>query len=266
VFVDPDGSVRTRQSKRAYDPFEQTMDQLLLAESFARLDLEDHMGLRRWVMEHGALDRAGFWGDPSPNYPPRTQRQVVDRHEDIAAEQSTVRRLLSTLAALSEHRLDGRWDTPGNVAAGDGFNLPGGVAGTPGDDRASGSTWAEVVEQSRQVLTPYVANAVERTFLIEGDEQETVHGRRTVLVPREWRIWGSILAPISLQLFESLRRITEGEPGAAVCRECGEPFLRNDARRRLFCNEAHRHRYTQRRRRRRLAQERSVDAPADTPA
>jgi len=54
-------------------------------------------------------------------------------------------------------------------------------------------------------------------------------------------------------LFESLRRISEGLPGAAVCRECGQPFLIIDARRRHFCNDRDRYRFTQRERRRRLA-------------
>ncbi len=36
-------------------------------------------------------------------------------------------------------------------------------------------------------------------------------------------IWGSILAPIYLQLLEGLRRVSEGKPGATWCRECGQP-------------------------------------------
>jgi hypothetical protein len=71
-----------------------------------------------------------------------------------------------------------------------------------------------------------------------------------------------VLAPIYLQLFEALRRITEGEPGAAICRECGRPFLVLDARRRFFCNERERTRWAQRDRRRRLGQLRD-DEPDD---
>ena len=83
-----------------------------------------------------------------------------------------------------------------------------------------------------------------------------------MLVPREARIWQSILAPIYLQLFEALRRVTEGEPGAATCRECGQPFLVLDARRRFFCNDRERFRFSQRQRRRRLAAEPASEDPA----
>ena len=73
-----------------------------------------------------------------------------------------------------------------------------------------------------------------------------------MLVPREERIWQSVFAPIYLQLFEALRRITEGEMGAAICRECDRPFVVLDARRRFFCNDRERYRHAQRERRRRL--------------
>jgi len=69
---------------------------------------------------------------------------------------------------------------------------------------------------------------------------------------REDRVWMSILAPIYLQLFEALRRISEGEPGAAICRECGRPFVVLDARRRFFCNERERFRYSKREQRKRI--------------
>jgi hypothetical protein len=70
-------------------------------------------------------------------------------------------------------------------------------------------------------------------------------------VPKEWRRWTSVLAPIYLQLFEALRRISEGEPGATICHECGRSFLVLDARRRFFCNERERYRYAKRQQRRR---------------
>jgi hypothetical protein len=49
-----------------------------------------------------------------------------------------------------------------------------------------------------------------------------------------------------------LRRITEGEPGAAICRECGQPFLVLDARRRFFCNAREQFRHSKRGQRQRL--------------
>jgi hypothetical protein len=70
----------------------------------------------------------------------------------------------------------------------------------------------------------------------------------------ERRRWGSILAPIYLQLLEALRRVSEGQSGAGSCRECGEPFLTLDARRSSFCTDRHRLRFAQRARRQRLAE------------
>lgn len=124
-----------------------------------------------------------------------------------------------------------------------------------------GSTWESSIELERLLIAPYVAQAVERRFTIEPEPTSIDGVTRTVLVPREERIWQSVLAPIYLQLFEALRRITEGEPGAATCRECKRPFLVLDARRRFFCNERERFRYAKRQQRRRLtAQEPETDS------
>lgn len=46
---------------------------------------------------------------------------------------------------------------------------------------------------------------------------------------RERRTWDSLLAPVYVQLLDGLRRITEGQRGAAFCKECGNPFLVLDA-------------------------------------
>jgi hypothetical protein len=81
-----------------------------------------------------------------------------------------------------------------------------------------GGTWASMLEVERRLIEPYVAAAVERRFRIK---LVTGGDRGIVFMPREDRLWVSILAPIHLQLFEALRRITEGEPGAAICHECG---------------------------------------------
>jgi hypothetical protein len=67
------------------------------------------------------------------------------------------------------------------------------------------------------------------------------------------RHWRSLLAPVYLQLFEAVRRVSEGKSGAALCRECGQPFLTLDARRTSFCNDRERFRFSQRSRRERLA-------------
>ncbi len=115
-----------------------------------------------------------------------------------------------------------------------------------------GSTWESMLEVERMLIEPYVARAVERRFHI-GLEPRQEDGR-PVFVPKEDRVWVSVLAPIYLQLFEALRRITEGEPGAAICRECGRPFVVLDARRRFFCNERERFRHSKREQRRRVSE------------
>ena len=78
----------------------------------------------------------------------------------------------------------------------------------------------------------------------------------------ERRWWSSLLAPVYLQLLEGLRRVTEGQRGAGLCRECGQPFLTLDARRSSFCTDRERFRFSQRERRKRLGA--TVSAPGQT--
>jgi hypothetical protein len=118
--------------------------------------------------------------------------------------------------------------------------------------RILGTTWGLAVALERLLIAPYVASAVERRFTMTFEPHDVDGSTRAVLVPREERVWQSILAPIYLQLFEALRRITEGEPGAAICRECGRPFVVLDARRRFFCNARERFRHAKREQRSRL--------------
>ena len=73
------------------------------------------------------------------------------------------------------------------------------------------------------------------------------------LVVHERRWSSSLLAPVYLQLLEGLRRVTEGQRGAGLCRECGQPFLTLDARRSSFCTDRERFRFSQRERRKRLS-------------
>jgi hypothetical protein len=108
-----------------------------------------------------------------------------------------------------------------------------------------------MLDVERMLIEPCLARAVERRFHIGLEPRE--EDGRPVFVPKEDRVWLSVLAPIYLQPFESLRRITEGEPGAASCRQCGRPFLVPDARRRFFCNERERFRHSKREQRRRMA-------------
>ncbi len=64
---------------------------------------------------------------------------------------------------------------------------------------------------------------------------------------------GPTARPVYLQLLEGLRKVTEGQRGAAHCRECGQPILTLLARRSSFCTERERFRFSQRDRQKRLS-------------
>ncbi len=96
--------LRGRLSEVTVDPFEWTEDRLLLAESFARLDLEDRDTAKAWFTRHGVVDRAGFVGPPSevPSSQPlhewlegRDPRTIADHRRDIEAEQANIVRALA---------------------------------------------------------------------------------------------------------------------------------------------------------------------------
>ncbi len=330
VTYHPAGSsYRGALSGDTRDPFEWSSDRLLVAESFARLRLDDPRACERWFLDHGVIDefgRAELVVELGEVAGLDHRAPIGDSVEGIDEEQRSVSWHLATLARLSESRADKQWDPAwGHVVldgAGEGLIVGGPHAGRrvspahnwtgdqsekdPGrgafyeeqaplhaategwprvmliesrwqhvrvlpadrrrfseveeaEARASelGSSWDEMVKLERLILEPRVQRAVERRFTTELVPSATSSGTRHVLVPRELQIWRSILEPIYLQLFEAVRRITEGEPGAAVCRECGNPFLVLDARRRFFCNDRERFRHAQRERRRRLRSTRS---------
>ena len=338
VAYDHHGFLRGRLSDRTVDPFDWTADRLLLAESFARLDLSHRPTAKPWFVQHGVVDRAVF-GVSFAELPEddwlwtRRPDELADHRSDIEAEQGNVVWHLAALARLSEGRSTKEWDPESGrlvIEGPEGDLVVGGpdagsirasassielLRGSSADNpelqrkadayarllratadwpvvavgepawfaewfqsdrgpsvvlpedprekaKVLGSTWDQTVDLERLLIAPYVARAVERRFSIEFERRDADGGARSVLVPREARIWQSILAPIYLQLFEALRRITEGEPGAATCRECGQPFLVLDARRRFFCNDRERFRYSQRQRRRRLASEPTSANPA----
>jgi hypothetical protein len=307
-----------RHVGRDADPFAWTTDQLLLAESFARLDLADPHAASGWFGQHGMIDRHRLhrlrMGRPPVPLVPREGWDVGDPLDLVATLQETVRWLLVTLVRLSEHRLDRGWDpTWGRVvlegvpqglilgAPYTGEHLPLGLSedelrsghfddllairdavadwprvflgGGLGQDVAIvsderepilvfelgrqtetlGTTWRDSVELVRILLEPRLEHAVERRFATEYEVRDVDGDVREVLMPREMRVWTSIIDPIYVQAFDALRRITEGQPGAATCRECGEHFLVLDARRRFFCNERERTRHAHRERRQRLA-------------
>ena len=329
----PEDFLMGRLSPRTIDPFDWTSERLLLAESFARLDLTRPDLVRDWCAAHGVVDVWDYLGHgtsiPDSSWMSGHGERFADHARDIASEQANVTWHLATLVRLSERRrtrdwdpafgqlvLDGgdngdlivggpdagvtpgirprelddrdlteeehlaiaetarrvrkatadwpvvrvsddawsaSWDAPGESLGGDLPDLPEEKA------RVVGTTWDGTVQLERLLLGPYVTRAVERRFTLVVEAQDVDGEARRVLVPREERGWRSILAPIHLQLLEALRRITEGEPGAAICRECGRPFLVLDARRRFFCNARQRFRNAQRERRRRLREEGADD-------
>jgi hypothetical protein len=329
-----DGFIHGRFSKSTVDPFDWTTERLLLAESFARLDLTDRRAVKAWWLSHGTLDPFDFFGGdakaPDDNWAlERPEGAFAEHRREVADEQGNVRWHLATLVHLSEHREDKVWDAAWGEVVLNGpdmrylvggdhagvevwspFSLelarkhpdvprhlgsldeqvallpeiarrptvsvrplgyygylddvpPVGRKAGAEDFRTLGSTWESALNLERRLMEPYVAHAVERRFSIE--LQPRSDDGRSVFVAREAREWLSALAPIYLQLFEALRRISEGEPGGAVCRECGQPFLVLDARRRFFCNDRERFRFSQRERRRRLATE-SDEANAEADA
>jgi hypothetical protein len=314
---------------RTVDPFDWTADRLLLAESFARLDLGDRAATKQWFIQHGAVDGVDFNGGagelPDDNWlEDRGPLDLADHLGDVHHEQDNVSWHLTALARLSAGRSNWEWDPSWGrlvIDSPDGDFIVGGPNGgaklmsgtlmdylganpSPGQElvreldkqatlraatdawpiirvgpaawfgywrqvhgpsglrmneetiekaKVLGSTWDEAVELERLLISPYVAQAAERRFTIEREQRDVDGATRSVVVTREERIWQSILAPIYLQLLEALRRITEDEPGAATCRECGRPFLVLDARRRFFCNDRERSRFSQRERRKRIA-------------
>jgi hypothetical protein len=348
VTYDPESNfVRARLSEQEADPFDWTADRLLLAESFARLDLLDVGAVLPWFEGHGFVDRFDFFGG-SAEVPDsawlatRRPDELADQYDEVAQEQDNVAWHLATLARLSERRRTMEWDPNWGrlliggpdtrlivggpdagaelmsrewvddprhskhpelarierrfveeqdrlFAAVDGWPVvgvsepgwfghwrpkprateyslrerardKGNVVGGIWDHRARvlGSTWDQTVELERTLIVPYVTLAVERQFSVEREWRDVAGVMRSVLVPRDKRAWQSVLAPIYLQLFEALRRITEGEPGGAICRECGRPFLVLDARRRFFCNERERYRHAKREQRKRLSAQDSI--------
>jgi hypothetical protein len=109
-----------------------------------------------------------------------------------------------------------------------------------------------LLEVARRLLEPYVQQT-RVTGLALGPLQAGDGPAAAPFEVIEERIWRSALLPIQLQLLEAYRRVTEGQPGASQCRECGEVILALDPRRTAFCNDRERFRFSQRERRKRLA-------------
>ena len=142
-----------------------------------------------------------------------------------------------------------------------GYDITAPPSGRHATGRLS-SDWWGLVELERRLVSPYVRRASERIVEIRraGYQREITRDSERLsedfpapLMVHERRWWDSLLAPVYLQLLEGLVRVTEGQRGAAICRECGNPFLTLDARRSSFCTDRERYRYGQRMHRRRLS-------------
>jgi hypothetical protein len=339
----PERVERTRYGYRAdlssttRDPFDWTSDRLLLAESFARLDLLDRAACRDWFEANGMVDHHWLMGLRTDigrlGRVPDVETWVADDELAIGLEQHAVRWHLALLTLLSETRASKDWDPGwGHVVldeAADGLIIGGPHAGqrvtsalrwesdreawaadperralydeqvtlhaategwsrvlvydslwrdprplTPAGRDVSvvreaearadvlGTTWDEAIELLRLTVEPRVQRAVQLDFTIRSVPQRLDGIERQVLEGIEVRAWRSILHPIYLQLFEALRRISEGRPGATVCRECGRTILILDERRQSFCNGRERYRHAQRERRRRLSERKAASGPA----
>lgn len=212
---------------------------LLLAEAFARLDLSRPNTVRHWTMAFGAVlvdwvysPKGGEIYDDDGEYDPNWNVRQVSKAE-ILEEQRSVRRQLQQLHGLSASRPNGgstvRYDVMGNKVSPALF----------------ARLWEGAIATSADLMRDRIDAALPGGMEVD---------RFSVpLVAREARSWMCVLAPIYLQLFEALRRISEGKPGAAECRECGQIFLILDGRRTTFCTQTEQNRWRQRSGRKRQA-------------
>jgi hypothetical protein len=230
------------------DPFERRADGLFLAESFARLDLTKPRPLRAWILANGALDYREF-AEPEQAYQGYRDFDFDDTAEEFEREQREVLHILFSIGVLT-HTL------PAPAGSGAAWKSEWHPAGPWSDDLALTPglplAWKEPTRDNHIRLTAFLMNDyVERALA-----PSVVLGQigELPLSPLSTRRWSSILAPIYLQLYEGLRRVSEGKPGARRCRECRNVFLVLDGRRERFCSDRERARFNQRAYRARHAQ------------
>ena len=216
---------------KTYDPFVRTDSGLLLAEEFSRLDVTRPRKLRDWVLRYGTLDLNNFEGPAAEEWYVATGVEFHDAR--FEAERDEVRMHLRALVRLSASRpsLTSRASWQEAWAYPD-WMVPESASWGDHSWDATARLAAFWFNQSVEVaLRPSVTLGQVFDF---------------PLSPLIQLRWTSILAPIYLQLYESLRRITEGQSGAALCRECHLPFLQLDGRRTVFCTARERNRHNAR--------------------
>lgn len=231
------------------DPFARRPDGLLLAESFARLDLRRPRIARAWFLENGVPDLGGFDREPDVRRGPDGRWWHRDGGRGVEFEQRQVAYYMGVVLAItrvlpppSGEGLDWNPDEYPNVY-GDPVGRP------PGDDAPMARILFEVEADS---IAAYVMRAMQPEIDPLGTRPPTGRPLYAGAPPHSFgpsvRLeWRSVIAPIYLQLYEALRRVSEGRPGARTCAECGQVFLVLDGRREKFCTNAEFARNRQRR-------------------
>ncbi|MHB8892844.1 MAG: hypothetical protein ACYC65_12455 [Candidatus Limnocylindrales bacterium] len=234
------------------DPFERRLDGLLLAESFVRLDLHRPRKAREWFLANGVPDLNWFDGYPVVEH--GTGRTLLYRDDlrSIETEQFLVRQYMTiveriTLTLPPPAGSGAEWDDEGLEEI-----HPG--PGVPDDDPMA----AVRFDLTMDAISEYIMRAMQPEIDLLGSRPPSGRplfpgARDVAVVPSIRYEWRSIIAPIYLQLYEALRRLSEGRPGARTCAECDQIFLVLDGRRERFCTNAEFARNRQRRYRERQA-------------
>ncbi|MGO9179407.1 MAG: hypothetical protein ACLQBX_02170 [Candidatus Limnocylindrales bacterium] len=272
VRVRRSGVVLSGMHGRLEDPFRRDDQGLFLAERFARLDLGRPRHLRAWIAANGAPALASLAPyvpfEQSGRRADWTLRAVLweDALSEVRTEQTQVRWFLTTFASVTEPQDRARWAVPSDP---DAWVPPSARLTSVRRDfldmhrsaalrrvAPRGLPWSRWIDVLAGLMRPHLLAALQSELSLE-PKQEIVRLRDVPdpLLGR-WEEpldpafltsrWDSILCPIYLQLFEALRRLSEGQQAVRVCLECGEPFLALDARRRRFCSDTQRNRYNQR--------------------
>ena len=227
------------------DPFARRADGLLLAESFARLDLRRPRKARDWFLANGvpALGLSTARASPPPTADRRSRSSRIGP------------RLPAGDRADQPHRCS---PPAGQGVAWDEAWFPPTIGLYVITDQAAERRSPDPVGPCPRQPRGLPVRAMSPEIDPRGVRGRPVRLALPCAAPEAFGPvvryrWLSIIAPIYLQLYEGLRRLSEGKPGARTCAECGELFLVLDGRRTTFCTDAERARHHQRQYREREA-------------